>query len=176
MFDARYDETKPFIPLGIAVLAVSDTRTLQTDTSGALLAEMAARDGHTVIDRQIVTDDADKIAAIVKAWIADPRIDVVLTTGGTGFTPRDVTPEALEPLFDKRMEGFSVLFHQLSATNIGTSTLQSRATAGLCGETLVFCLPGSRGACRDGWEGILKHQLDVRHLPCNFIEILPRFG
>lgn len=176
MFESRYDETKDFIPLGIAVLAVSDTRTLETDTSGALLAEMIARDGHELKDRRIVTDDADKIAAIVSGWIADPAIDVVITTGGTGFAARDVTPEAVEPLFDKRMEGFAVLFHQYSAQNIGTSTLQSRATAGMTGETLIFCLPGSRGACRDGWEGIIKHQLDNRHLPCNFIEVLPRYA
>lgn len=176
MFKSKIDETKAFIPLGIAVLAVSDTRTLETDTSGALLREMIERDGHRVVERAIVRDDEAAISAVVKAWVADPEIDVVITTGGTGFAKRDVTPEAIEPLFEKRMEGFSVLFHQYSAQHIGTSTLQSRATAGLIGETLVFCLPGSRGACRDGWEGILKHQLDARHLPCNFIEIIPRFA
>ncbi|MEX0859607.1 MAG: molybdenum cofactor biosynthesis protein B [Cucumibacter sp.] len=176
MFKSKIDETKAFIPLGIAVLAVSDTRTFETDTSGALLKEMIERDGHRVVERATVKDDKAAIAAVVKAWAADSEIDVIITTGGTGFAKRDVTPEAIEPLFDKRMEGFSVLFHQYSAQNIGTSTLQSRATAGLIGETLVFCLPGSRGACRDGWEGILKHQLDARHLPCNFIEIIPRLA
>jgi len=176
MFKAERDETKAFKPLNIAVLAVSDTRTLETDTSGALLKQMLEADGHHCADRAIAPDDIGRIRAAVAPWIADPEIDVVLTTGGTGFSGRDVTPEAMEPLFDKRMEGFSVLFHQYSAGTVGTSSLQSRATAGLSGKTFVFCLPGSRGACRDAWEGILSQQLDFRHRPCNFVEIMPRLA
>jgi molybdenum cofactor biosynthesis protein B len=125
-------------------------------------------------DRAIVTDDKALIADKVKDWVAREDVDIVITTGGTGFTGRDVTPDAIEPLFDKRMEGFSTLFHQISFEKIGTSTLQSRATAGLIGTTFVFCLPGSPGACKDGWDGILQHQLDYRHMPCNFVEIMPR--
>ena len=176
MFKAKRDETKPFKPLNIAILAVSDTRTLETDTSGALLREMLEADGHRCADRAITSDDISRIRATVCAWIADSEIDVVITTGGTGFSGRDITPEAVEPLFDKRMDGFSVLFHQYSATTIGTSSLQSRATAGLAGTTFIFCLPGSRGACRDAWEGILSQQLDFRHRPCNFVEIMPRLA
>jgi molybdenum cofactor biosynthesis protein B len=176
MFKSERDTAKPFIPLSIAVVAVSDTRTLETDTAGALLKELLEADGHKCAARAIVTDDADKIRAQVRTWIDDPAIDVVLTTGGTGFSGRDVTPEAVEPLFDKRMDGFSVLFHQYSATKIGTSSVQSRATAGLAGTTFIFCLPGSRGACRDAWEGILRDQLDNRHLPCNFVEVMPRLA
>jgi len=129
-----------------------------------------------VFERSVVTDDKAAIADQVKAWVDEDGIDVVLTTGGTGFSGRDVTPEAVEPLFDKRMDGFSVLFHQYSATTIGTSSIQSRATAGLIGTTFVFCLPGSRGACRDAWEAILKYQFDSRHVPCNFIEVMPRLA
>lgn len=176
MFKAEYDDTKPFIALSIAVIAVSDTRTLETDTAGALLKEMLEADGHKCAGRDVVTDDADKIRAKVQAYIDDPDVDVVLTTGGTGFSGRDVTPDAVEPLFDKRMDGFSVLFHQYSATKIGTSTIQSRATAGLSGTTFIFCLPGSRGACRDAWEGILRLQLNNQHKPCNFIEVMPRLA
>lgn len=176
MFPFKIDESRPFVPVTFAVLAVSDTRTLETDTSGALLAEMIERDGHRAVDRAVVKDDREAIASQVKAWVADEGIDVVLTTGGTGFSGRDVTPEAVEPLFDKRMDGFSVLFHQYSATTIGTSSIQSRATAGLIGTTFVFCLPGSRGACRDAWEAILKYQFDSRHSPCNFIEVMPRLN
>jgi len=139
---------RPFVPLGIAVLTISD--------------------------RGTVPDDVDAIRARVKGWIDDPGVDVVITTGGTGFTGRDVTPEAVEPLFEKRMEGFSTVFHMVSFGKIGTSTLQSRATAGVANATYIFCLPGSPGACRDGWDEILVHQLDVRHRPCNFVEILPR--
>ena len=171
---SRIDESRPFIPLKIAVLTVSDTRSLEEDRSGATLADRIARDGHILADRKIVTDDVPAIRDVVKAWIADEAIDVVISTGGTGFSGRDITPEAVEPLFDKRMEGFSVLFHQYSGTTVGTSSLQSRATAGLIGTTFVFCLPGSRGACRDAWEGILTHQLDYRHKPCNFVELMPR--
>ncbi len=174
MFPFKIDETHPFVPVSFAVLAVSDTRTLEDDTSGALLAEMIERDGHRCLDRAVVRDEIEAIRERVRPWLQDATIDVVLTTGGTGFSGRDVTPEALEPLFTKRMEGFSVLFHQYSATLIGTSTLQSRATAGLIDTTFVFCLPGSRGACRDAWDAILKHQFDSRHMPCNFIEVMPR--
>lgn len=174
MFKSELDETKRFVPLGIAVLAVSDTRDLETDTSGALLKTMFEADGHRCADRAVVPDDRQAIRAKVAAWVADPDIQVVLTTGGTGFSGRDVTPEAIEPMFDKRMEGFSVLFHLYSSNTVGTSSLQSRATAGLIGDTFVFVLPGSRGACRDAWEGILHHQLDFRHRPCNFVELMPR--
>jgi molybdenum cofactor biosynthesis protein B len=176
MFKSELDPKKPFVPLKIAVLAVSDTRTLETDTAGALLKSLLEADGHACAQRAVVKDDIHAIRAKVMQWIVDPEIDAVITTGGTGFSGRDVTPEALEPLFQKRMEGFSVLFHQYSATTIGTSSLQSRATAGLIGETFVFVLPGSRGACRDAWEGILRAQLDNRHLPCNFVELMPRLA
>lgn len=167
------DQT-PFVPLAIAVLTISDTRTLAEDRSGNTLAERVETAGHRLADRAIVPDDVETIRAQVAGWIADPAIDVVITTGGTGFTGRDVTPEAVEPLFEKRMEGFSTVFHMVSFGKIGTSTLQSRATAGVANSTYVFCLPGSPGACRDGWDEILVHQLDIRHKPCNFVEILPR--
>ncbi len=167
-------ETKPFIPLNIAVLTVSDTRSLADDKSGATLADRVTAAGHHLAARDIVTDDVEAIRAKLKAWIADPGVDVVITTGGTGFTGRDVTPEAVEPLFEKRMDGFSIAFHMLSHAKIGTSTIQSRATAGVAGATFVFCLPGSPGACKDGWDGILAHQLDYRTKPCNFVEIMPR--
>jgi molybdenum cofactor biosynthesis protein B len=174
MFKTERFEDREFRPLSIAVIAVSDTRTLETDTAGALLKSMLEADGHSCFDRQVVPDDVQLIRATLQAYVANPKVDVVLTTGGTGFSGRDVTPEAVEPLFDKRMDGFSVLFHQYSSTTVGTSSLQSRATAGLIGTTFVFCLPGSRGACRDAWEGILTHQLDYRHKPCNFVELMPR--
>jgi molybdenum cofactor biosynthesis protein B len=168
------DETRQFIPLKIAVLTVSDTRELADDKSGATLAERIARAGHAVAGRAIVTDDVEKIRAQVKSWIADPVVDVIITTGGTGFTGRDVTPEAIEPLFEKRMEGFSTLFLMVSHGKIGTSAIQTRATAGVAGATYIFCLPGSPGACRDAWDEILVHQLDYRYRPCNFVEIMPR--
>ena len=171
---SRIDESRPFLPVRLAVLTVSDTRTLADDASGDTLAARIAAAGHVLADRQISRDDIGSIRTIVGHWIADPAVDVVITTGGTGFTGRDVTPEALEPLFDKRMDGFSAVFHALSASKIGTSTLQSRATAGLAGTTFVFVLPGSPGACRDAWDGILQPQLDYRHRPCNFVEIMPR--
>jgi molybdenum cofactor biosynthesis protein B len=176
MFKSELDASKAFTPLSIAVLAVSDTRTLETDTAGALLKSLMEADGHTCADRAVCRDDIQQIRAQVMTWVADPAIDAVITTGGTGFSGRDVTPEALEPLFAKRMDGFSVLFHQYSATTVGTSSLQSRATGGLIGTTFVFALPGSRGACRDAWEGILRAQLDNRHLPCNFVELMPRLA
>lgn len=176
MFKSDLDLDKNFTPLSIAVLAVSDTRTLLTDTAGALLKSLMEADGHRCADRAVVRDDIHAIRATVMGWVIDSTIDAIITTGGTGFSGRDVTPEALEPLFQKRMDGFSVLFHQYSATTIGTSTLQSRATGGLIGETFVFALPGSRGACRDAWEGILRAQLDNRHKPCNFVELMPRLA
>lgn len=165
---------RSFVPLGIAVLTVSDTRTLEDDKSGDTLVERLTGAGHKLVSRAIVPDDVEEIRNEVEAWIADPEVDVVITTGGTGFTGRDVTPEAIEPLFEKRMDGFSVLFHLLSQAKIGTSTIQSRATAGVAGATYIFCLPGSPGACRDGWDGILAAQLDYRTKPCNFVEIMPR--
>lgn len=171
---SRLDETRPFIPVGIAVLTVSDTRVLDDDKSGNTLATRIKDAGHNLVDRAICRDDQEAIAARVTTWSMRDDIDVVITTGGTGFTGRDVTPDALEPLFDKRMDGFSTLFHQISAQKIGTSTIQSRATAGLLNQTFVFVLPGSPGACKDAWDGILKLQLDYRHMPCNFVEIMPR--
>ncbi|MEA2953885.1 MAG: molybdopterin adenylyltransferase [Alphaproteobacteria bacterium] len=171
---AGIDETRSFIPLKIAVLAMSDTRSLAEDKSGATLAERIEKAGHVVTDRQIVSDDIEKIRTWVRTWIADPEVDVIITTGGTGFTGRDVTPEAIEPLFEKRMDGFSIAFHMVSFAKIASSTIQSRATAGVAGATYIFCLPGSPGACRDAWDEILQHQLDYRHRPCNFVEIMPR--
>jgi molybdenum cofactor biosynthesis protein B len=168
------DETRQFIPLRIAVLTVSDTRSLEDDKSGTTLAERITAAGHLVAARAIVTDDVEKIRGQVEAWIADPGVDVIITTGGTGFTGRDVTPEAVEPLFEKRMDGFSTLFLMVSYEKIGTSAIQTRATAGVAGATYIFCLPGSPGACKDGWDGILVHQLDYRYRPCNFVEIMPR--
>ena len=171
---AGIDESREFVALRFAVLTVSDTRDLADDKSGATLTDRIAKAGHVVADRALVTDDVEAIRARTMQWIADPAIDVVITTGGTGFTGRDVTPEAIEPLFEKRMDGFSIAFHMLSHAKIGTSTIQSRATAGVAGATYIFCLPGSPGACRDGWDGILAAQLDYRTRPCNFVEIMPR--
>jgi molybdenum cofactor biosynthesis protein B len=168
------DDSRQFVPLKIAVLTVSDTREIADDKSGATLVERIAKAGHTVGDRAIVPDEVEKIRARVKRWIADPAIDVIITTGGTGFTGRDVTPEAVEPLFEKRMDGFATLFLVVSHGKIGTSAIQTRATAGVAGATYIFCLPGSPGACRDAWDDILVHQLDYRYRPCNFVEIMPR--
>ena len=170
----RIDENRPFIPVGIAVLTVSDTRTPEDDRSGDTLVARIEKAGHVLKARAIVSDDKEKIAAQVRAWTLDPDIDVVITTGGTGFTGRDVTPEALEPLFEKRMDGFSEVFHRISYDKIGTSTIQSRATGGVANATFIFVLPGSPGACKDAWDEILQAQLDYRHMPCNFIEIMPR--
>jgi molybdopterin adenylyltransferase len=168
------DDSKAFVPLDIAVLTVSDTRSIGDDKSGATLAERIAKAGHKVAARAIVHDDVDEIRAQMRAWIADPGIDVVISTGGTGFTGRDVTPEAVEPLFEKKMEGFATLFLMVSYGKIGTSAIQTRATAGVAGATYIFCLPGSPGACKDAWDDILVHQLDYRYRPCNFVEIMPR--
>ncbi len=165
---------RDFIPIRIAVLTVSDTRTPEDDRSGRTLAERIAEAGHLLAARAIVTDDVPAIRERVLAWSRDPGVDVVITTGGTGFTGRDVTPEALEPIFEKRMDGFSEVFHRISYDKIGTSTIQSRATGGVVNATFVFVLPGSPGACRDAWDGILRQQLDYRHKPCNFVEIMPR--
>lgn len=170
----RLDETREFLSVGIAVLTVSDTRTLEDDRSGDTLVARIEAAGHRLIARSISPDDIEAIQSVVLGWVANENIDVVITTGGTGFTGRDVTPEALEPLFAKRMDGFSQIFHRVSYEKIGTSTIQSRATGGVIGTTFVFALPGSPGACRDAWDLILKQQLDYRHLPCNFVEIMPR--
>lgn len=160
---------KEFVPLNIAVLTVSDTRTLEQDSSGQLLVDRLSEAGHALADRVLIPDDVYRLRAEVSRWIADPQVQVVLVTGGTGFTDRDSTPEALLPLFDKQVEGFGELFRQISFTEIGTSTVQSRAVAGLANRTLVFCMPGSTNACRTAWDKILGEQLDARTRPCNFI-------
>lgn len=156
----------------VAVLTVSDTRTQETDTSGAFLEEALREAGHEIADRQIVIDDVYQLRAIVSQWIADPAVEVILTTGGTGFSGRDSTPEALAPLFDKTIDGFGEVFRALSHIEIGSSTVQSRALAGLANGTVIFCMPGSTGACRTAWEGVLRDQLDSEHKPCNFVGVL----
>ncbi|MEP3857429.1 MAG: molybdenum cofactor biosynthesis protein B [Porticoccus sp.] len=165
---------KEFVPLHIAVLTVSDTRTLEQDSSGQLLVDRLSEAGHVLADRALIPDDIYRLRAEVSRWIADPQLQVVLVTGGTGFTDRDSTPEALQPLFDKQVEGFGELFRQISFTEIGTSTVQSRAVAGLANRTLVFCMPGSTNACRTAWDRILGEQLDARTRPCNFIPHVAR--
>ncbi len=160
------------IALKAAVLTVSDTRTLDTDTSGAFLEEALLAGGHRVVDRQIVVDDIYQVRAIISRWVADPDVEVVLTTGGTGFSGRDSTPEALSPLFDKTIDGFGEVFRALSLAEIGSSTVQSRALAGLANGTAIFCMPGSTGACQTAWEGVLEDQLDSEHRPCNFVGVL----
>jgi molybdenum cofactor biosynthesis protein B len=171
---AGIDETRRFVAVNIAVLTVSDTRTLETDTSGALLAQRVAAAGHIVAERAIEKDDAGLIETLLRRWIADPMIDVVITTGGTGITGRDVTPEAFDRVLEKRIEGFGELFRMLSFAKIGTSTIQSRAIGGVAGGTYLFALPGSSGAVKDGWDDILVHQLDNRFRPCNLVELMPR--
>jgi len=171
---SKIDDSLPFVPVRIAVMTVSDTRTLADDKSGQILVDRLEEAGHQLADRAIVIDDLGLIRARARGWIADPAVDVVITTGGTGLTGRDVTPEAMVPLFDKVIDGFSVAFHMLSYGKIGVSTVQSRVVAGVAGATYIFCLPGSPGACRDGWDGILGPQLDYRSRPCNFVEIMPR--
>ena len=168
------DADRPFIPVRFAVLTVSDTRSLADDKSGQTLADRIESAGHILAARDIVPDDRAEIRDWVLAWSRDEGVDAVITTGGTGFTGRDVTPEALEPIFEKRMDGFSEVFHRISFDKIGTSTIQSRATGGVVNATFVFVLPGSPGACKDAWDGILKAQFDYRHMPCNFVEIMPR--
>lgn len=171
---ARIDESRPFIPVNIAVLTVSDTRTLENDTSGSTLADRIVKAGHKVAARAIEKDDADIIERLLRAWIADSTIDVVITTGGTGITGRDVTPEAFDRVMEKKIEGFGELFRMLSYQKIGTSTMQSRAIGGVAGGTYLFALPGSTGAVKDGWDDILVWQLDNRHRPCNLVELMPR--
>jgi molybdopterin adenylyltransferase len=170
----KIDETRPFIAVRIAVLTVSDTRALADDRSGDTLVRLIEEAGHALAARALVKDDVAAIRTQVQTWIDDGAIDAVISTGGTGFTGRDVTPEALRPLFEKEVDGFSTVFHMISFDKVGTSTIQSRACAGLARGTYIFCLPGSPGACRDAWNGILKWQLDNRHRPCNFVEIMPR--
>jgi len=170
------DTSKPFIALNIAILTISDTRTLEDDISGALLVERLQQAGHHLSARQIVRDDIEAIRTTVKKWVADEVAQVIITTGGTGLTVRDITPEAIEPLLSKKMDGFSTLFHLVSYQTIGSVTVQSRCLAGLIDATLIFCLPGSKGACRDGWDGILAGQLDSRQQPSNFVELMPRFS
>lgn len=170
------DESRPFKPVNIAVLTVSDTRSEADDRSGPVLVERLQSAGHHLAGRAIVTDDAEKIVAQLEKWIADPRVEVVIATGGTGVTGRDVTPEAFESVYEKKIDGFGEIFRLISFQKIGTSTIQSRATAGVANGTYLFALPGSPGACRDGWDEILKHQLDIRFRPCNFAELLPRLN
>ncbi|MDF1587706.1 MAG: molybdenum cofactor biosynthesis protein B [Gammaproteobacteria bacterium] len=165
---------KQFIPVNIALLTISDTRTSDDDTSGRLLKQRVLDAGHSVITQQIVVDDIYQIRAIVSQWIADPNINAIISTGGTGLTGRDGTPEAVKVLFDKEIEGFGELFRQISFRDIRTSTIQSRAVAGVANATFIFNLPGSSGACKTAWDEILKDQLDIRHRPCNFVELMPR--
>ena len=167
--DSRY-----FIPTRIAILTVSDTRTEADDKSGNVLVERLQEAGHTLADRKIIRDEQSELEAQLRAWIADEAVDVVISTGGTGLTGRDVTVEAHKAVYEKEIDGFSTAFHMISWEKIRTSTIQSRACAGVAGSTYLFALPGSPGACKDGWDGILAHQLDYRHMPCNFVEIMPR--
>jgi len=171
---AGIDESLTFHPLRIAVMTISDTRTEETDKSGALLIERLTSAGHDLAGKALVPDDVEAIRAQAEWWIADDTVDVILTTGGTGFAPRDVTPEAIRPLFRREMDGFSVLFHQASFGTVGLSTLQSRAFAGQSGDTFIFCLPGSTGACRDGWDLVLGLELDSRYRPCSLAGQIPR--
>ena len=168
------DKSLLFRPVRIAVLTVSDTRTRETDASGDMLQNRIESDGHVLAGRALVKDEPETIRATVQSWIADPSIDVILTTGGTGLTGRDVTVEAVRPLFEKEIEGFAVLFHQVSFKTVGVSTLQSRACAGLAGGTFVFLLPGSTGAVRDAWDNIIRLEIDSRHRPCNLVDLMPR--
>lgn len=173
---AGLDESRPFVPVKIAILTISDTRGLADDKSGNVLAELVTDAGHAIASRALVKDDIAAVRATIERWIDDPAIQCVLTTGGTGFTGRDVTPEAIMPLFEKTIDGFAIIFHMLSFQSVATSTIQSRACAGVTRGTYIFCLPGSPGACRDAWNGILKFQLDSRHRPCNLVDIMPRLN
>ena len=172
--EKRIDKSIPFIAVNIAILTVSDSRRLTDDKSGDLLAGRVAEDGHNLVDRRIVTDDFDAITAVVSEWVKTDTIDVVIATGGTGLTGRDGTPEAFRSIFEKEIEGFGEIFRYISFQKIGTSTIQSRALAGVAGGTYLFALPGSPSACRDAWDEIFRYQLDIRHRPCNFVEIMPR--
>ena len=174
--EKRIDKSIPFIAVNIAILTVSDSRRLTDDKSGDLLAGRVAEDGHYLADRRIVTDDFDAITTVVSEWVKTDIIDVVIATGGTGLTGRDGTPEAFRSIFEKEIEGFGEIFRYISFQKIGTSTIQSRAVAGVAGGTYLFALPGSPSACRDAWDEILRYQLDVRHRPCNFVEIMPRLS
>ena len=168
------DKSRAFVPINIAILTVSDTRTIESDRSGDLLRERIENYGHQVVARSIVKDEIEVIQTEVKQWIWDPNVDVVISTGGTGLTGRDVTTEAFKGIFEKEIEGFGELFRWLSFKKIGTSTIQSRAIAGVAGGTYLFALPGSMSACKDAWDEILQYQLDIRFRPCNFVEIMPR--
>ena len=174
--EKRIDKSVPFVAVNIAVLTVSDSRRLEDDKSGDLLAGRVAKDGHHLADRRLVTDDFDAIVSVANTWVQADTIDVVIATGGTGLTGRDGTPEAFRSVFEKEIEGFGELFRYVSLQKIGTSTIQSRAVAGVAGGTYLFALPGSPSACRDAWDEILRYQLDIRHRPCNFVEIMPRLG
>ena len=168
------DESLAFYPLGIAVLTISDTRTLETDTSGGLLVERLQSAGHKLVARDIVKDEIEDIRACLREWLANPEIEIILTTGGTGFSPRDHTPEAVKPLLKREMDGFSVAFHQKSMQSVGVATMQSRAFAGQAGDAFIFCVTGSTGACRDAWDGLLELEFDSRHKPCSIAGALPR--
>lgn len=168
------DPSRPLRPVRIAVLTISDTRDAESDTSGRLLAERIVSAGHRLVEQAIVRDDVDAIRRGIRGWAGSGAVEAIVTTGGTGLTGRDVTPEAVEPLFDKRIEGFSTIFHLVSYQSVGLSTLQSRATAGIVGGVFVFCLPGSNGAVKDGWDKVIAAQLDSRHGPCNMVELMPR--
>jgi molybdopterin adenylyltransferase len=171
---SKIEGKREFLPVNVAVLTVSDTRTPESDRSGDTLAKRIVEAGHSVADRDIVIDDKDAIVARLQAWIADPEIDVVISTGGTGLTGRDITPEAFAQVYEKEIPGFGEIFRMVSFAKIKTSTIQSRATAGIAGGTYLFAVPGSPGACKDAWDEILVHQLDARHMPCNFVELMPR--
>lgn len=171
---AGIDQSLTFHPLGMAVLTISDTRTIETDTSGALLISQMNAAGHKLIDRAIVPDDITAIRAQLLAWRTEPGVEIILTTGGTGFSPRDNTPEAVKPLLRREMDGFSFAFHQKSLQTVGVATMQSRAFAGQIGDAFIFCIPGSPGACRDAWDGLLELEFDSRHKPCSIAGALPR--
>ena len=171
----KIDPDRPFIRLGIAVLTISDSRDQSNDTSGDLLAERVETAGHELRARALVRDDKAVIQTQARQWIADSGVDVIITTGGTGLTGRDVSPEAFRELFDKELEGFTVLWHLVSYETVGVSTMQSRACAGIAGNTVIYVLPGSNGACRDGWDKLISRQLDSRHRPCSIVEVMPRF-
>ncbi|RAK57674.1 molybdenum cofactor biosynthesis protein B [Phenylobacterium deserti] len=170
----KIDESRPFKPVRVAVLTISDTRDEESDTSGDLLASRVTGAGHELAGRAIVHDDIGQIQTQVNTWVNSGQVDAIVTTGGTGITGRDVTPEAIEPLFDKKIDGFSVVFHLVSYQSVGLSTLQSRALAGIIRNVFVFCLPGSNGAVKDGWDKVISAQLDSRHGPCNMVELMPR--